>query len=217
MREPSHQDIILDLMGDGKLLRPLDVVKRIGASARQAFMLLEREGKIVRERRGAYRIANSPTDMVTERWQELAVRYPRGILCLQSAQMWHGITDQLPEKHFVADPTLSPNYRRRGEDPIHIVTWTDAPMWSVGVERVEFSGNAMSVTDKWRTVADMFRPVHHQNQGEAVAALVAVATEDGEEGLTKVSEYAMILGWHRRLEGPIRTAKEMLKCAVPRR
>lgn len=62
---------------------------------------LERDGAIVRLVRGLYQVADADLDQ-HHSLAEVAMLIPKGVICLTSALAFHGLTDQLPARVWVA-------------------------------------------------------------------------------------------------------------------
>lgn len=86
---------------------------------------------------------------------EAAKRVPKGVVCLVSALAFHGLTDQLPSKVWMAIATKDWAQRRAGT-PIRIVRFADS-LRREGVETHVIEGVAVKVFGLAKTVADCFR------------------------------------------------------------
>ena len=69
---------------------------------------LERQGQVVRLARGLYQLADAGVD-TNHSLAQAAKLVPRGVVCLTSALAFHGLTDQLPAKVWIA---IGPKERR---------------------------------------------------------------------------------------------------------
>ena len=63
---------------------------------------LEESGQIARVRRGVY--AYAPNEASGDTWTLALQRYPKGVLCLLSALMYHQLTTQAPAAVWLALP-----------------------------------------------------------------------------------------------------------------
>ena len=212
----DQRSIVIAAMGDGRLLRPRDLATMGEGGApipRHVLHTLVREGAVVRVPEG-FRLAGAGVSLEDLRWQEIALRHPSGVVCLEAAQVFHGLTDDFPGEIRVAVPR---NASRRSPVPgVKLVSFSNPGMLVIGVEARVVSGNRFLVTDRHRTVADMFRPQNWQPADKADAAFRLVASEDGEDGIAKVSGYAHSLGWGREVTMAARTAKGFVRCAMPK-
>lgn len=112
------------------------------------------DGDIVRIGRGLYQDPQS--DIESEQTlAEVSKRIPKGIIAMVSALAYHGLTDQMPRKTWVAIGTSdwSPvsDY-----PPVRIVRFADKYLHQ-GVERHAISGVDVPVFSVAKTLADLFR------------------------------------------------------------
>jgi predicted transcriptional regulator of viral defense system len=123
-----------------------------------------KDGEVVRLARGLYQLAGAELD-TNHTLAEAAMRLPKGIICLTSALAFHGLTDQLPRKVWIAigakDWTPEPS-----SPPLRIVRMTDA-LLSDSVETHTVEGVRVRVFGVAKTVADCFR--HRRSIGLDVA------------------------------------------------
>ena len=90
---------------------------------------------------------------------EVALRVPRGIICLLSALSFHGLTTQLPSEIWVA---IGPKARRPngGGASIHPIHFSGEAL-TAGVEVHEIEKVAVRIYSAGKTVADCFK---HRNK-----------------------------------------------------
>ena len=94
-------------------------------------------GDVVRAGRGLYQLPNSEMDAETT-LAEASKRVPKGIICMISALAYHGLTDQMPRKIWMAigakswEPAIE-------YPPLRIVRFR-SPYLEYGVERHAISG-----------------------------------------------------------------------------
>ena len=125
---------------------------------------MERAGEVIRLSRGVYQLPDADLDP-NHALAEAAKRVPRGVVCLVSALAFHGLTDQLPPKVWMAigPKDWAPQHSGAG---IRIVRFTDK-LLSEGVETHAIEGVSVKVFGVTKTVADCFR--HRGKVGLAVA------------------------------------------------
>lgn len=124
---------------------------------------LEREGVIVRLARGLYQRADAPIDQ-QHTLAEVAKLIPKGIVCLTSALAFHGLTDQLPARVWVA--LGRKDWRPRiVYPPVRVVRFTGDRL-STGVEHHIIEGIPVAIFGVAKTIADLFR--YRRTVGEAV-------------------------------------------------
>lgn len=119
----------------------------------RALSALLDQGRVVRVRRGVYRVAQARGSGDT--WVQVMQRYPQGVLCLLSALAFHEITTQSPSVVWLALPKSA---WRKTEDypPLHIVHFSGAAH-AAGIETHKRQGGAVRVYSVAKTVADCFK------------------------------------------------------------
>ena len=125
---------------------------------------MERAGEVIRLARGVYQLADAELDP-NHSLAEAAKRVPKGVVCLVSALAFHGLTDQLPPKVWMAIGPKDWAPKRDGT-PIRIVRFTHS-LLREGVDTHVIEGVAVKVFGVARTVADSFR--HRGKVGLSVA------------------------------------------------
>lgn len=125
---------------------------------------MERDGDIVRLARGLYQIQGAELD-AQHTLAEVAKIVPKGVICLTSALAFHGLTDQLPRKVWLAigQSDWAP---QRAHPPIRVVRMTDA-LLARDIELHKIEGVSVRVFSAARTIVDCFR--HRRSVGLAVA------------------------------------------------
>lgn len=125
---------------------------------------LEREGVLIRLARGLYQLAGAPLDM-HHTLAEASKLVPKGVICLTSALAFHGLTDQIPSKVWVA---IGPKEWRPKfvYPPVRFARFSGTRL-QLGVERHLIDGVSVPIFGVAKTVADMFR--YRQTVGVNVA------------------------------------------------
>ena len=123
-----------------------------------------KDGEVMRLARGIYQRADAQLNS-DHSLAEAAKRLPKGVVCLVSALAFHGLTDQLPRKVWIAIGTKdwAP---KPGGMPIRIVRFTEG-LLSASVETHVIEGVPVRVFGAAKTVADCFR--HRSKVGLSVA------------------------------------------------
>jgi predicted transcriptional regulator of viral defense system len=125
---------------------------------------MERDGEVIRLSRGLYQLPDAQLD-VSHSLAEAAKRTPKGVVCLVSALAFHGLTDQLPRKVWMAigqkDWTPKPDGA-----PIRVIRFAES-LLSESVETHMIEGVPVKVFGVAKTVADCFR--HRNKVGLSVA------------------------------------------------
>lgn len=125
---------------------------------------MERAGDIVRITRGLYQLPDAPLD-AQQSLAEAARLVPKGVICLASALAFHGLTDHMPPKVWIAIGRK--DWRPRlTYPPIHVVRFSDE-LLGRGVESQLIAGTLVPVFGVAKTVADLFR--YRRTVGDALA------------------------------------------------
>lgn len=125
---------------------------------------MERAGDVVRLTRGLYQLPDAALDR-HQSLAEAARLVPRGVICLVSALAFHGLTDQISPKVWIAIGRKA--WRPRvGYPPLRVVRFPDEQLHR-GVEQQQVAGTAVPVFGVARTVADLFR--YRRTVGELLA------------------------------------------------
>ena len=144
------------------MLRLVELRKAGVTAATMSRMV--RAGEVIRLSRGVYQLPDAELDP-NHSLAQAAKQVPKGIVCLVSALAFHGLTDQLPSKVWIAigSKQWAP---QRNQMPIRIVRFTDT-LLSEGYETHVIEGVAVKVFGVAKTVADCFR--HRGKVGLSVA------------------------------------------------
>ena len=125
---------------------------------------MERAGEVVRLARGLYQLPNAALD-AQQSLAEAARLVPKGVICLASALAFHGLTDQMPPKVWIAIGRK--DWRPRlAYPPIRIARFSDELLHR-SVERKKIAGTPVPVFGVAKTVADLFR--YRRTVGDALA------------------------------------------------
>ncbi|MBB3343176.1 type IV toxin-antitoxin system AbiEi family antitoxin domain-containing protein [Luteimonas sp. RC10] len=158
----SQRDQALLLLQSRGMVRLREFVGRGITAATVSRM--ERDGAVVRLARGLYQLPDADLDE-QHALAEVAKLIPKGVVCLTSALAFHGLTDQLPARTWVAlgrkdwrPSTTSP--------PVRIVRFPDH-LLSDGVEHHVVENVSVPVFNVARTVIDLFR--YRRVVGETIA------------------------------------------------
>jgi predicted transcriptional regulator of viral defense system len=125
---------------------------------------MTRDGEVVRLSRGLYQLPDAELD-AHHSLAEAAKRVPKGVVCLTSALTFHGLTDQLPARVWLAigNKDWLPKV---DQPPLRIVRFTPA-LLAKGVETHIIEGVSVRIFGIAKTVADCFR--HRRTVGLSVA------------------------------------------------
>lgn len=124
-----------------------------GVHPRTLYAMKDR-GTVVELSRGVYRLAELP-ELQHQDLAAVAMRVPKGVVCLVSALAYHDATDQIPHEVQIALPrgTATPMIHH---PPIRVFRYSE-PSYSDGVELAHFDGVAVKVYSLGKTVVDCFK------------------------------------------------------------
>ncbi|MDQ5988416.1 MAG: hypothetical protein CSYNP_04176 [Syntrophus sp. SKADARSKE-3] len=111
-------------------------------------------GLVTRLGRGLYRFTDKPTlgnpDLAT-----VAMKIPKGVVCLISALSFHEMTTEIPHEIYLALPrgTEPP---RLGHPPLRIF-WFSASTFDAGIEQHDVDGIPIKIYNPEKTLADCFK------------------------------------------------------------
>jgi predicted transcriptional regulator of viral defense system len=125
---------------------------------------MERNGEVLRLARGLYQLPDAQLD-TNHSLAEAAKRLPKGVVCLVSALAFHGLTDQLPRKVWLAIGKKDWAPKAAGTQ-IRIVRFTEG-LLADSVETHVIEGVSVKIFGAAKTVADCFR--HRTKVGLSVA------------------------------------------------
>ncbi len=181
---PGQRDQLRALIAGRSILRAQELRDHgiAGATIQRALD----HGDLVRIGRGLYQDpdAEIDTDLTLA---EIAKRIPRGVIAMVSALAWHGLTDQMPRRTWVAigrsDWSPVPGY-----PPVRIVRFSDRYL-SQGVEHHLISGIDVPIYAVAKTLADIFRNGRLVDRSVAVEGLRA-ALEQRKATASDIAEAA---------------------------
>lgn len=158
----SQRELAQALLSERGILRLVEL-REAGVTA-ATMSRMERAGEVIRLSRGVYQLPDAELDP-NHSLAEAAKRVPKGVICLVSALAFHGLTDQLPSKVWMA---IGPkDWAPQGDGtPIRIVRFTDS-LLREGLETHAIEGVPVKVFGVAKTVADCFR--HRGKVGLSVA------------------------------------------------
>lgn len=151
---------------NGGLLRTSHALK-LGIHPR-ALYAMRNAGIVEAMSRGLYRLTRlSPhpqPDLVT-----VAVKIPRGVVCLISALAFHKLTNQIPHEVYVA--LKQGSEKPRLPYPPTRFFWFSGPAFSEGVDTHSIESIPIKVYNMEKTVADCFKFRHRLGLDVALEAL----------------------------------------------
>jgi predicted transcriptional regulator of viral defense system len=141
------------------LLQPQAAAFRAGEALKagvhpRTLYKMRDQGVIERLGRGMYRFADMPSlgnpDLAT-----VAMKVPKGVICLISALSYHEMTTEIPHEIYLALP--------RGAEPPRLdypplrIFWFSGPAFEEGIERHDVDGIPMQVYSPEKTLVDCFK------------------------------------------------------------
>jgi len=152
LASPTHEAQVLRLAKRRRLLRARDLAAH--GLPTVALTRLVQAGKLERLARGMYGL---PGTSVSEHRSlaEVALRVPRGVVCLLSALRVHGIGTQAPFEVWLALPHRAA-VPRLAQPQLRIVRMSDRSLGD-GVQQIQVDGVAVAVFSAAKTVVDTFR------------------------------------------------------------
>ena len=163
MTEPySQRQIARDFLEVHGIVRLVEL-RSVGVTA-ATVSRMERDAEVIRLARGLYQLPDAPLE-TGHSLAEAAKRLPKGIVCLVSALAFHGLTDQLPKKAWLAIGKKDWAPRSDGM-PIRVVRFTES-LLAESVETHMIESVPVKVFGVAKTVADCFR--HRNKIGLSVA------------------------------------------------
>ena len=125
---------------------------------------MEQAGEVLRLARGLYQLPDAALD-AHQSLAEVSRLVPKGVICLASALAFHGLTDQMPPKVWIAIGRKE--WRPRlTYPPVRIARFSDE-LLNRSVERKKIAGTVVPVFTVAKTVADLFR--YRKTVGDALA------------------------------------------------
>lgn len=159
---PTQRQQAISLLGNHGMAR-LREFREAGITA-ATISRLEREGIVVRLARGLYQLADASLNE-HQSLAEASKLIAKGVICLSSALAFHGLTDQMPSRVWVA--LARKDWRPRiTYPPVRIVRFPPE-LLSIGIERHPIEGISVPIFGVAKTVVDTFR--YRRTIGEVVA------------------------------------------------
>lgn len=169
------------------MLRTSDAI-RIGIHPRTLYALRD-SGEVEQVSRGFFRLAEKPSltnpDLVT-----VALRIPRGVICLISALAYHGLTTEIPHSVDVALPGHA-QIPKLGGIPLRAF-WYSEPSFSAGVQTVSIDGVDVRIYSPEKSIADCFKYRNKIGLDLAIQALRTYRERSRKPDLKLISKFAAL-------------------------
>ena len=163
MNQPRSQRQIAHALLEEHGIMRLAELRSAGVTA-ATVSRMTRAGEVIRLARGLYQLPDAPFDS-SHSLAEAAKRLPKGVVCLVSALAFHGLTDQLPKKVWMAIGKKDWAPKPDGM-PIRVIRFTES-LLAQSVETHVIEGVPVKVFGVAKTIADCFR--HRNKVGLSVA------------------------------------------------
>ena len=164
----TQRDTLRELFGAQPILRARDL--RQAGVAPQTIARAVEDGEIERISRGLYQYADADND-ADQALAEIAKKIPKGVIAMLSALAFHGLTDQMPRRIWVAignqDWSPTPSY-----PPIRTVRFSDKYLQQ-GIEHHQIAGVSVPIYSVPKTLADIFRNPKLVDRSVAIEGLRA--------------------------------------------
>jgi predicted transcriptional regulator of viral defense system len=125
---------------------------------------LEKSGALIRVARGLYQHPDMPTAS-QHSLAQAAKLVTNGVICLTSALAYHGLTDQLPARVWIAIGRRD-WLPKQATLPWRFVRFSENDLVA-GIECVQIDGIDVRITSVVRTIVDLFR--YRRKVGETIA------------------------------------------------
>lgn len=170
---PDSQRIQLRNLLDSRSMMRAQELREAGISAQTIARAVE-TGDIERISRGVYQKRGSEIEE-NQMLAEAAIRVPKGVIALVSALAFHGLTDQMPRRIWMAIGT-SDWAPVQSYPPMRIVRFTDRYLCQ-GVENHMIAGLEVPIYSVPKTLADLFRNSKLVDRSVAVEGLRAAIAQ----------------------------------------
>ena len=163
---------MLDYMARNPLARSRDL--RAAGISGTAIARATRAGDLLRVGRGLYQLPTAEMDMNTS-LAEVGKRAPKAVICLVSALAFHGLTDQLPRKVWIA--IGAKDWEPKLKAPkVRSVRFRE-PYFSAEIEEHRINGVTVRIYSVPKSIADAFRNPKLVDRSVAIESLRAALEE----------------------------------------
>lgn len=149
---PTQRDRLRDILEAQPIVRAREL--REAGIASETVARARADGEIEQISRGLYQRAGADID-TDQSLAEASKRVPKGVIAMLSALAWHGLTDQMPRKVWIAigrtDWVPVPGY-----PPLRVVRLSEKYL-KQGIEHHEIAGVSVPIYSIPKTLADLFR------------------------------------------------------------
>jgi predicted transcriptional regulator of viral defense system len=162
----TQRDKVIRLLSDRTMARAHEI--RMEGITATTLARTVKDGKVLRIARGLYQLPDSEIDPDIA-LAEVSKRIPKGRICMVSALAFHGLTDQIPRKVWIA--IGAKDWEPKIDFPhVRIVRFRQ-PYLDYGVEQYKIAGVAVPVYSVVKALADAFRNPKLVDRSVAIESL----------------------------------------------
>lgn len=185
---PTQCDKVIRFLSNRTMARAHEILME-GVTATTLARAVE-DGKVLRVARGLYQLPDSEIDPDIS-LAEVSKRIPRARICMVSALAFHGLTDQVPRKVWIA--IGAKDWEPKIDFPhIRIVRFRQ-PYIDYGIEQHVISGVSVPVYSVVKSLADAFRNPKLVDRSVAIESLRS-AIEQRKASPSDIAQAAMDCG-----------------------
>lgn len=193
-RQMTQRERLHMLFGARPILRAHEL--RAAGIASETISRAVANGDIDRIAHGLYQRPTAEID-VDQTLAEIAKRIPKGVIAMVSALAFHGLTDQMPRRIWVAigasDWAPAIEY-----PPVRIVRFSDKYL-PLGIEHHVIAGTDVPIYSVAKTLADLFRNPSIVDRAVAMEGLRA-ALEQHKASPAEIADAAVEGGSWKRMQ-----------------
>jgi predicted transcriptional regulator of viral defense system len=173
----TQRDHALTLLEQRGMMRLSEFIAA-GITAATVVRMLT-AGELTKLARGLYQLSDAPGD-ANQELAQVAKMVPSGVICLVSALAFHGLTDTIPARVWLA---IGPKDRKPSLSwpALQVVRFRE-PLLRAGTETHKIAGVTVTVTNPAKTIVDLFR--YRQSAGRRYRA--STGLQLAIEGLREV-------------------------------
>jgi predicted transcriptional regulator of viral defense system len=171
--EPTQRQHLSAILDSTPLVRAYEL-RKAGIDGKTISRAV-RDGELIRISRGLYQRPDSEVE-TAQSLAEAAKRVPKGVIAMVSALAFHGLTDQMSRKIWVAISPKDWGAPAPSYPPIRIVEFRDKYMHQ-GIEHHRISGVDVPIYSVPKTLADIFRNSRLVDRSIAVEGLRAALAQ----------------------------------------
>ena len=184
----TQRDKVIRLLSERTMARAHEI--RLEGITATTLSRAVADGDVLRIARGLYQLPDGGNDIDTA-LAEVSKRIPKGRICMVSALAFHGLTDQMPRKVWIA--IGAKDWEPKLEFPsIRIVRFRQ-PYLDYGVEQHVIDGVSVPVYSVVKSLADAFRNPKLVDRSVAIESLRS-AIEQRKASPSDIAQAAMDCG-----------------------